>query len=69
MEKQNPIPADQPGLYDGTHCVSAGMRQFHLGGDADFGGVGVGSAGGSVSHLLETGPADAATSGHGWTAF
>src|SRR5699024_12677229 len=49
----NPVSADQPGLHGGPHRVPAGVRQFHFGGAADFGGVDVGPAGRTAPHLLE----------------
>ncbi|CAI3321856.1 hypothetical protein CIRMBP1230_00893 [Enterococcus cecorum] len=69
MEKTNPISADQPGLHGGPHRVPAGVRQFHFGGAADFGGVGVGPADGAISHLLDAETADAEAFGYGGAAF
>ena len=69
MEKQNSTPVDQPDLHGGAQRIPSGMWTFYFCGTAYLDSMGTDLAGGTVPHLLETGAANATTSGHGRTAF
>ena len=69
MEKQATISADEPCLYDCTHCIFAGVRQFGFRSSIDPDCMGIDFADGTCPHLLETEAADEKTSGYGGAAF